>query len=59
MFDLLKKCGAIVLTIIGVIFTFIPDSIIDSIEICNKIQDTGVKTVLIKTIIYIILLLSL
>lgn len=55
MFDLLKKCGAIALTIIGVIFTFIPDSIIDSIEIYNKIQNTGVKTVLIKVMIYIIL----
>lgn len=55
MFDLLKKCGAIAFTIIGFIFTFVPDSIVDSIDICNKIQNTGVKTVLIKTMIYIIL----
>lgn len=55
MLDFLKKCGVRAFTIIGFIFTFIPDSIVDSIDICNKIQNTGVKTVLIKAMIYIIL----
>lgn len=58
MLDFLKKCGIKAFTIIGFIFTFIPDSVIDSINIYNRIQNTGLKTVLTRFTIYIILFIA-
>lgn len=57
MFDYIKKYSLMAFTFIGVVFTFVPDYIIDNINVYGNIQNTGLKTVLIRVTIYFILLL--
>ena len=57
MIDFLKKCGTTAFAVLGFVFSFIPDSLIDCVNIYNKVQNTEIKTALTKFTIYLVLLI--